>query len=93
VPTREEISGRYRDTAVRAIKRQRIVDAIATNEKIAATQEEVDAEIRKLADRYRQPFDTVKQTLRQNGTTLRIRDDLREQKTLDFLVTLPEVAK
>jgi hypothetical protein len=31
--------------------------------------------------------------LRQNGATLRIRDDIREQKTLDFLVSLSEVAK
>jgi trigger factor len=92
-PTREEISGRYRDTAVRTIKRQRIIDFIAVKEKIAATQEEVDTEIKKLAGRYNQPFDTLKQTLRQNGATLRIRDDLREQKTLDYLVSLPEVAK
>ena len=92
-PTREEISSRYRDTAVRTIKRQRIMDFIAVKEKIAATQEEVDAEIKKLAGRYNQPFDTLKQTLRQNGATLRIRDDLREQKTLDYLVSLPEVAK
>ncbi|MBN2188741.1 MAG: trigger factor [Chitinispirillaceae bacterium] len=92
-PSREDVAARYRDTAVRSIKRQRIIEYVATKEKIAATQEEVDAEIKKLAERYRQPFDTLKQTLRQNGATLRIRDDLREQKTLDFLVTLPEVAK
>lgn len=91
--TREEVANRYREVAVRTIKRQRIIDSIATKEKIAATQEEVDAEIRRLAERYKQPFDTLKQTLRQNGTTIRIREDLREQKTLDFLVTLPEPAK
>lgn len=93
LPTREEIDKRYRDTAVRTIKRQRIIDFIADKEKIAATQEEVDAEIKRLADYYKQPFDTLKQTLRQNGTTLRIREDLREQKTLDFLIELPERAK
>ena len=45
LPTREEISRRYREIAVRTIKRQRIIDYIAHKEKIAATQEEVDAEI------------------------------------------------
>jgi trigger factor len=93
LPTREEIANRYREVAVRTIKRQRIIDFIATKEKIAATQEEVDAEIRRLAERYKQPFETFKQTLRQNGTTLRIREDIREQKTLDSLVEHPEVAK
>jgi trigger factor len=85
-PTREEVDKRYHDVAIRTIKRQRIIDYIAAKEKIAATQEEVDGEIKRLAEQYQQPFDTLKQTLRQNGTTIRIRDDLREQKTLNFLV-------
>jgi trigger factor len=93
LPYREEVAQRYHDMAVRTIKRQRIIDFIAAKEKIQPAQEEVDAEIRKLAERYGQPFETLKQTLRQNGTTLRIRDDLREQKTLDFLVELPERAE
>lgn len=93
LPSREDIDKRYRDVAIHTIKRQRIIDAIATKEKIAATQDEVDAEIKRLAERYKQPFDTFKQTLRQNGTTLRIREDIREQKTLDFLVEHPEGAK
>ncbi len=93
LPSREDVDNRYHDVAVRTIKRQRIIDFIATKEKIAATQEEVDAEIRRLAEQYKQTFDTLKQTLRQNGTTLRIREDIRERKTLDFLVELPEIAR
>jgi trigger factor len=93
LPTREEVDKKYREVAVHTIKRQRIIDFIADKEKIAATQEEVDAEIRRLADYYKQPFDSLKQTLRQNGTTIRIREDLREQKTLDFLVEFPDRAK
>ena len=86
IPSREDVAKKYHDVAIRTIKRQRIIDFIAAKEKIAATQEEVDVEIRRLAEQYNQPFDALKQTLRQNGTTIRIRDDLREQKTLDFLV-------
>ena len=85
---------KYREVAERTIKRQRIIDYIAQKEKIQATQEEVDAEIKKLALQYNQPFETLKQTLRQNGTTLRIREELREQKTLDFLIDeLPVAAE
>ncbi|MBN2038087.1 MAG: trigger factor [Chitinispirillaceae bacterium] len=92
-PSRDDVGLRYRETALRTIKRHRIINYIASKEKIQATKEEVDAEIRKLAERYNQPFDALKQTLRQNGTTLRIREDLREQKTLDFLVELPASAE
>jgi trigger factor len=92
IPSREDIEKKYHDVAVRTLKRQRILDFIADKEKITATQEDVDAQIRRIADQYKQPFETMKQTLRQDGTTLRIREDIREQKTLDFLVELPEAA-
>lgn len=93
-PTREELSRKYHELAERTIKRQRIIDYVARKEKIQPTQEEVDAEIRKLAERYNQPFEKLKQTLRQNGTTLSIREELRDQKTLDFLIDeLPAAAE
>lgn len=85
-PKREEFAQQYHDLAIRSIKRQRIIDAIAEKEKIRPTQKEVDAEIQRIAMSYRQDFDTLKQTLRKNGTTLRIRDEIRERKTLDFLI-------
>ncbi|NLD93512.1 MAG: trigger factor [Fibrobacter sp.] len=86
VPSREEVAAHYHETAIKNIKRQRIIDFIATKENIKATQEEVDREVQRLADMYNQPFETLKQSLRQNGTTNRIRDDIKEQKTLDFLI-------
>lgn len=86
VPDRKEIAERYNETAIRSIKRHRIIDYIASKEKIKATQEEVDQEIQRLASMYNQEFDTLKQVLRKNGTTDRIRTDIREQKTLDFLI-------
>ena len=86
VPKREKVAEKYRDSAVRALKRLRIIDFIAAQEKIKAAQEEVDREIEKIAKMYNQPFDQVKQTFRQNGTANRIRADIRERKTLDFLI-------
>ena len=85
-PTRDEVAAKYRDTAIRSIKRYKIIDFIATKEKIKPTQAEVDRQVQQLAAYYNQPFDQVKQTMRANGTTNRIRADIREQKTLDFLI-------
>ncbi len=94
-PRREELAERYRDLAIRSIKRQRIIDAIAEKEKIRPTQKEVDEEIARIAAAYQQEFETLKQTLRKNGTTLRIRDEIRERKTLDYLIGefIPEADK
>jgi trigger factor len=86
LPSDEEINKKYRDTAIRAIKRYKIIDYVATREKIKATQAEVDRQVEQLAAAYGQPFDKLKQSLRANGTTNRIRSDIRERKTLDFLI-------
>jgi len=86
LPTREEMAGQYRDTAISSIKRHRIIDAIAEKEQIKPTQAELDAEITRIAEMYQQDFETLKQALRKNGTTMRIRDEIRERKTLDYLI-------
>ncbi|MBN1578400.1 MAG: trigger factor [Chitinispirillaceae bacterium] len=85
-PQREEVAERYRDAAVNSFKRQRIIDAVAEKEHIKPAQKEVDAEIARIAETYQQDFETLKQALRKNGTTLRIRDEIRERKTLDYLI-------
>jgi trigger factor len=85
-PKREEIAEKYRDAGINAIKRHRIIDFIASAENIKATQEEVDERIRQMSAMYNQQFEELKQALRKNGGTERIRADLREQKTLDFLI-------
>ncbi|HLV31154.1 MAG TPA: trigger factor [Chitinispirillaceae bacterium] len=84
--TRQEIEEQYHETAIRSIKRQRIIDYVASKEKIKPTKEEVDNEIQKVAEMYNQQFENIKQVFRQNGTTLRIRDDIKERKTLDYLI-------
>lgn len=84
--SREEVAEKYRETAEKNIKRYKIIDFVATKEKIKPTQAEVDKQIEQLAAYYGQPFEQIKQTMRSNGTTNRIRADIREQKTLDFLI-------
>jgi len=85
-PTREEVAEKFREAALRAVKRQRIIDFVANKENLKPTPEEVDNEIKRLAEMYNRPFEEFKQELRKKGATLRIREDLREQITLDFLI-------
>ena len=63
-PSREELESRYTETAIRAIKRQRILDYVAAKENIKATQEDVDKEIQRLVEIYNHPFEELKQTFR-----------------------------
>jgi trigger factor len=86
LPAREEVGARYRESGVRTLKRHRIIAHIAAKEGIRATQEEVDKEIARIAAQYNQPFEKVKEALRKDATVLRIREDIAERKTLDFLI-------
>jgi len=85
-PSREEVAEKFTENGIKGIKRYRIIDYIANQEKIKATQEEVDTRIQAIADQYQKPFDEMKVALRKDGTTMRIREDIREQKTLDKLI-------
>ncbi len=83
---REDIDKRYREMGIKALKRYRIVDFIANKEKIKASQADVDEKIKEIAAQYGQPFEEVKKAFRQNGTTVRIREELKEQTVLDTLI-------
>jgi len=86
VEPNEQMMDSFRVPAAAALKRIRVIDYVAEKEKIKATQEEVDREIALIAQRYGHEFDDLKQIFRKNGTTNRIRLEIRERKTLDFLI-------
>ena len=74
--------------AVFNIKRYRILDEIAKLEKIKPSPEEVDVRIRDMAGQYRMEFETLKAALRKNGKIIDIREELKSEKTLDFVIGL-----
>jgi trigger factor len=68
------------------IRRFRILDAVSKKENIKPTQEEVDARIRDLATAYGADFEEVKASLRKSGRILDIREEIKSEKTLDFII-------
>ncbi len=63
-----------------------ILDAIADLEKIDVTDEEMDNWLKSLADSYNQPFDNVKKYYQDHDLLGGLKEQLREEKTLDFLL-------
>ena len=74
-----------RDAAVREVKASLILEKIAEKENIEASEAEVDAEIEHLAQQSRQPAEAVRKKLADDGALERMRDRIRNEKTLDFL--------
>jgi trigger factor len=90
--TREEFDKRNRELVIRDLKRYKILDQIAKKENLKAQQAEVDEEIRKIAEYRGAAFDQLKAEFKRTGRVMDIRDNIREQKTLYFLVGNPPEA-
>ena len=60
--------------------------AVVAQEEIAATDEEVDAEIARLAERAEQKPERVRRELERSGALETVRSDIARGKALEFLV-------
>jgi trigger factor len=74
-----------REGALKEVKVSLILDKIAEIEKIDATEEEIHKEIEALALQAKQPVEDVQARLTQDGAVDRIRNRIRNEKTLEFL--------
>ncbi len=74
-----------REAAVREVKASLLLEKIADQEKIEVTDEEVNQEIESLAKQMQQTPEAVRARLTRDGALDRIRNRIRNEKTLDFL--------
>ncbi|MFH1798535.1 MAG: trigger factor [Candidatus Omnitrophota bacterium] len=69
-----------------------ILDEIAKKEKIDVTEEETDKWLENLADSFKNPFEEVKKYYEKHNLIEGLREQLREEKTLDFLLQEAKIA-
>ncbi len=74
-----------RDQAVQEVKASLLLDKIADLEKIEVGDEEIDHEIEALATQTKQTSEAVRARLTRDGALDRIRNRIRNEKTLNFL--------
>jgi trigger factor len=72
--------------AVFNIRRYRLLEEISKKEKIKPTTEEVDARVKEMAEQYGTDFESLKAQLRKSGKIIDIREELKSEKTLDFVI-------
>lgn len=89
--TEEELRAQYRAEAERRVRSTLVLEAIAKAEGITATPEDVEAEVKTLAEQYGQPRERVLEMLRSNLDTLI--DGIVRTKTLDFLLDRAKVVE
>ncbi|QFF99593.1 trigger factor [Psychrobacillus glaciei] len=71
------------EDAKKRVKVSLTLEAIGEKEKIQATEEDINAELEKMSAQFNMPAEDIKKAL---GGTAVLENDLRFQKTVDFLV-------
>jgi trigger factor len=74
-----------RDQAVQEVKAALLLEKIAEEEKIEVADTEIDREVEALAEQSKQTAEAIRARLTRDGALDRIRNRIRNEKTLDFL--------
>jgi trigger factor len=79
------LRGGQRDQAVQEVKAALLLEKIAEEEKIEVSDAEIDREVEALAEQSKQSLEIIRSRLTRDGALDRIRNRIRNEKTLDFL--------
>jgi len=79
------LRGAQRDSAMAEVKTFILLDRIAHGETITVSDEELDRELQLAALQSREPIDTLRARLTEDGGLARIREQLRREKTARLL--------
>ena len=75
-----------REQAERGIKRYLLLNAVAAQEKIEVTDEDLDAHLEDMSQRHSIEGPRLRQILSRTGQLDQIQSDVKTQKTFDFLI-------
>jgi len=80
-----KVRGEQRSQAVRDVRGSLILDYVAEKEQIDVTEAEIDAEIESIARETQKPKEKVREVLNRDTGLQRLKGQIRNKKTLDFL--------
>jgi trigger factor len=89
--TEQELIDEMRTSATEAVKADLALRSVAQAEGIEATDEEVDAEIARLAERMGQKPDRLRKELERADQVPAVRSDIKKGKALEWLVDRVEI--
>jgi trigger factor len=95
-PLSEEVRQQLRDRAIARIKRELLLEEIAKREGLTVEDSEVEADLKRVAERTEQRFEYLRRQMEQAGAIESIRRNLLADKVLDTVVgrcTVSEVRK
>jgi len=82
----EEFRDRQREAATEAVKGALVLDEVARREQVAVSEEDVEAEINRFAERSGRSAAAVRARLEKEGGVSRLYAGLRREKSVEFLL-------
>ena len=82
-----------RPVAEQAVRRAIVLDAVAKQEKIEVTEEEVEAELQRLADGTGKTTAALRAQLEKDNRILSFKERLRQNKALDFMLRNANISR
>ena len=76
----------YKDGAKKRIQGRLVLEAIAKAENLEATEEDLEAEFKRLSEEYNMEVDKVKEYFGNDDSIESVKEDLATQKALDLLL-------
>lgn len=86
--TEEKLREQIRPQAAEAVKTDLVIEAIAKEEGIQISDEEMNTELNVMAERYHQPVEAIRGSLEEQGQMELFRQSMISDKTMDHLVEL-----
>lgn len=83
--TRADLSNQFKPQALKQIKTRLVLEEVVKKENITVSDEEIDAELSKMAKDYKMELDKLKELFGENEKK-QMTEDLAVQKAIDFLV-------
>lgn len=91
--TRDQLKESLRDDAARGVKTTLVLEAVAKKENIAVSDEELEQEIARMAEHYRQEPAVLRKILEGQNQLDFIRESLTQQKAIEFIADRAELVE
>ncbi|MCQ4088193.1 trigger factor [Saccharibacillus sp. JS10] len=84
--TTEDLRAQMKTDAEKRVMNNLVLEAIAKEENISASEEDVEKELQTMAEMYKRNIDEIRSILGANGSLASLNDEITLRKTIEFLL-------
>ena len=84
--SRSDLEGQMKEDAQKRVRNNLVLEAIAKQENLEVTEEDINEELNNMAEMYKRPAEEIRSILASNGSLDNLSEELVLRKTIDFLL-------